>query len=166
MALPVDGDRTPIPVATTDADETAGAFSPDGKWLAIESDVTGTAEICLQRFPSATAKHPVSTGGGISPTWGPGGDEIFYITPNGQLMAVSLEFNPGGGVKPAAARKLFTTRLGSGGASTREYVISPDGKRFLMNTLVEQTGSPITLILNRTPTSSPALTSFQERAPR
>ena len=158
FALPLDGDRTPIPVATTDADETAGAFSPDGTWLAIESELTGTAEIYLQRFPGPSAPVPASTGGGISPTWGPSGKEIFYIAPNGQLMAVSLDFDSGGGVKPAAPRKLFPTRVGSGGASTREYVISPDGKRFLMNTLVEQTGSPITVIL-RASTSSPETAS-------
>jgi eukaryotic-like serine/threonine-protein kinase len=154
-ALPLDGDRTPIPVATTDADEPTGAFSPDGKWLAIESDMSGTAEIYLQRFPGPSVKVPASPGGGISPTWEPGGREIYYITPNGQLMAVSLDFDPGGGVKASPPRKLFTTRVGSGGASTREYMISPDGKRFLMNTLVEQTGSPITLILRPTSTSSP-----------
>ena len=55
LALPLNGDRTPIPVATTDADETEGAFSPDGKWLAIESDVNGPTEIFLQRFPGPSA---------------------------------------------------------------------------------------------------------------
>jgi serine/threonine-protein kinase len=155
LALPLDGDRKPIPVATTAADETAGAFSPDGKWLAIESDLTGTAEIYLQQFPDPSVKVTASTGGGLSPTWGPDGKEIFYITPHGQLMVVSLDFDSGGGVRPAAPRELFQTRVGSGGSSTREYVISRDGRRFLLNTLVEQTGSPINLIFRRSPISSP-----------
>ena len=158
-ALPLDGDRTPIPVATTDADETAGAFSPDGKWLAIESNVNGPTEIFLQRFPGPSGPVLASTGGGLSPMWGPDGKELFYVTPSGRLMAVSLVFPSDGSVKPLAPQELFATRVGSGGASTREYVISTDGKRFLMNTLVEQTGSPIQLILPRSPISSPASAS-------
>jgi len=54
-ALPLEGDRTPIPVARTNADETSGAFSPDGKWIAIESDETGRREIYVQGFPHPSA---------------------------------------------------------------------------------------------------------------
>jgi Tol biopolymer transport system component len=152
-ALPLDGaDRTPIPVARSAADEHSGEFSPDTTWVAIESDETGRREIYLQGFPAAGTKIPLSTSGGTQPRWRPDGKELSYVAPDGQLMAVGLRFgSKGRSVEPTSPVPLFVTRVSSTppGGSRQEYVLSPDGKRFLMNTLVEQANAPITLILRR-----------------
>jgi dipeptidyl aminopeptidase/acylaminoacyl peptidase len=149
-ALSTDGSQKPFPVAQTSADERAGQFSPDGKWVAIESNESGHYDVYVQAFPSPAARTVVSTGGGRQARWGPDGKEVFYIAPDGRLMVVSLRFRPDGQIDPASPVPLFTTRVSSTptGGSVVEYDVSKDGKRFLMNTLVEQAGAPITLVLN------------------
>jgi Tol biopolymer transport system component len=149
-ALPMDGPPTPLPVARTRADEIQGAFSPDGRWVAVVSDETGRTEVYL-RFPAAPARTLISTGGGLQPQWRPDGRELFYVAPDGRLMAVALRLDAtSGSVQPALPVPLFTTHVGSTrtGASRQEYVVTADG-RFLMNTLLEQSGNPITLVLRR-----------------
>ncbi len=153
-ALPMERNGKPFPVAQTSFDERPGEFSPDGKWAAFESNESGRYEIYVQSFPDPGAKTIVSTGGGLQPRWRPDGKELFYVAPDGRLMAVSLRFPPRGQtVEPASPVPLFQTRVGSTrtGGSKQEYDVSPDGQRFLMNTLTEQAGAPITLVLNRMP---------------
>ena len=76
----------------TRADERAGTVSPDGRWLAFESNRSDRFEVYVQRFPSPDAGGilPVSTGGGVQPRWGPGGKELFYVAPDGALMAITV----------------------------------------------------------------------------
>jgi Tol biopolymer transport system component len=150
-ALPMEGARTPVLLVRTNADERTGQFSPDGRWIAFESNESGRYEIYIQPFPNAAAKTIVSTSGGLQPRWGPDGKELFYVAPDARLMAASLRFGPGGTVEPASPLPLFRTRVNSTptGGSGVEYAISNNGRRFIMNTLVEQTGAPISLILNR-----------------
>jgi eukaryotic-like serine/threonine-protein kinase len=151
FAIALDGNQKPIAIAQTPADERTGQFSPDSKWVAFESNESGRYEVYVQQFPSPSAKTLVSTGGGRQARWGPEGRELFYIAPDGRLMAVSLRLRPDGQVEPASPVPLFMTRVSStpSGGSIIEYDVSRDGRRFLMNTFVEQPAGPIALILNR-----------------
>ena len=82
------------------------------------------------------------------------GRELFYVAPDGRLMAVSLRLTSDTQVvEPASPVPLFVTRISSTGTSgfRHEYLLSSDGQRFFMNTFVEQTGSPSTLVLNVAP---------------
>jgi Tol biopolymer transport system component len=147
-AAPVDSGQPPFAITTTPFDERTGQFSPDSAWVALESNESGRFEIYLQAFPKPSAKTIVSKGGGLQPRWSPDGKEIFYIATDGGLMSVALRFSQDGkSVDPAAPVSLFHSRVGSGG-SNPDYAITPDGQRFLMNTFVEQTAQPITMILN------------------
>jgi Tol biopolymer transport system component len=150
-AVPMEGARTPIPVATSGGDERYGQFSPDGKWVAFESNESGRYEVYVQPFPGPAAGTVVSTGGGRQARWSRDGRELFYIAPDARLMVVSLRFRKDGRtVDPASPTALFQTRVSSTvtGGSVVEYDVSKAGT-FLMNTLVvEQTAAPITLILN------------------
>src|SRR5262249_12768931 len=87
--LPVRGSEagTPFPVVQTEANETAGALSPDGRWLAYASDASGRYEIYVQGFPEGGGKRQVSTGGGNFPRWRRDGLELFYYAGDGKLMA-------------------------------------------------------------------------------
>jgi Tol biopolymer transport system component len=149
-AFPMGGSQKPFPVARTSADERTGQFSPDGKWVAFESNESGRYDVYVQSFPSPAVRTIVSTAGGRQARWGPDGKELFYIAPDGRLMAVSVRFRPDGQIDPASPVPLFATRVSSTptGGSVVEYDISRDGRQFLMNTLVEQTGAPITLVLH------------------
>jgi eukaryotic-like serine/threonine-protein kinase len=149
-ALPTAANGKPFPITKTPANEMSSQFSPDGRWIAYESDESGRNEIYVQSFPRPDAKTIVSTGGGLQPRWRPDGRELFYVAPDGKLMAVAIDVANGKTLKPGAPTALFVTRISSTrtGGSRHEYVISNDGQRFLMNTFVEQKDVPITLVLN------------------
>ena len=149
-ALPMSGARKPFPVSQTTHDERLARFSPDGKWVAVESNESGAFEIYVQAFPTSSGKEVASTGGGRQPRWGADSRELFYVAPDGRLMAVAMTAKPDGkGLQPGTAVALFPTKVMAvpNGGSFVEYDVSRDGKRFLMNTLVEH-ASPITLVLH------------------
>jgi Tol biopolymer transport system component len=142
-------ERKPRVLANTPFDEREAQFSPDGRWVAYETNESGRFEIVVQPFPDLSGKWQVSTGGGVQPRWRPDGKELYFIAPDGKLMAVPV--NGSGvvfGVGTAVA--LFPTRLPDGGgpSSRPQYAVSRDG-RFLINTVVGDAPTPpIELILN------------------
>ena len=156
-ALPLVGERTPFPVVQTSFEDVGGQFSPDGRWVAYASNETGRYEVYVRPFPDLGGKWQVSTGGGITPRWRRDGLELFYVAPDNQMMAVSIQVAAEGrALSPGAPVALFPTRLatlntGIGGYSSRaQYAVAPDG-RFLLNVTVEDAAAaPITLVLNWT----------------
>jgi hypothetical protein len=150
MALPLeDGTRNPIRVADTTADEREGQFSPDGRWVAYQSNESGRFEIYVQPFPGPGDKTTISTNGGAQVRWRRDGRELFYIALDDRLMAVRIQFRPDG-LKVGAPTALFPTHVGGAvqGANMYQYVVSSDGQRFLMNTTIEQATPPIIALLN------------------
>jgi hypothetical protein len=129
--------------------ERNGQISPDGNWVAYASDESGTWEIYVTSFPGAVGKWQVSRGGGSEPRWRGDGKEIFYIAPNGVLMAVPVNgettFATG---QPAP---LFQVRGRAPISSTDifTYDVAKDGKRFLVNRYVKpEHVPPLTILLN------------------
>ncbi len=93
--VPMDGVvRAPVPYLVTPALEQQAQFSPDGRFVAYGSDQSGTWEIYVPPFPSASdGKWMVSSGGGVEPRWSRDGKELFYFS--GQtLMAVPVSVRP------------------------------------------------------------------------
>jgi Tol biopolymer transport system component len=152
-ALPMEGERTPRAVAQTPYDERDGQFSPDGKWVAYDSDESGRRAIYVQPFPGSTGKRLVSTGGGSQVRWRQDGRELFYIAPDGYLMAVPM----GDAAGPAGIGipvRLFKARLAPFSVISRQqYAVSRDGQRFLIVAGDDVPAPPITLILNWKPPS-------------
>jgi dipeptidyl aminopeptidase/acylaminoacyl peptidase len=147
-AVATEGDRMPVPVARTPSAERDGQFSPDGRWIAYESDESGAAEIYIQPFPGSGAKVRVSTSGGTQVRWRRDGQELFYIAPDDSLMAVPI-VSVGGTSSVRAPTTLFQTRIApTRSISRQQYVVAPDGERFLIATTDEPPASPITLIIN------------------
>lgn len=140
----------------TDFEEHGGQFSPDGKWIAYVSIKSGRYEVYVRPFAQGAGDEiRISTDGGDQVRWRPDGREVFYIARDGQLVAVPIR--PGSTsetVEAGTPVRLFATRVGgwAGGLPGAQYVVAPDGQRFLMNTL---TGgvvtSPITVIVNWKP---------------
>jgi Tol biopolymer transport system component len=139
----------PFIVVQTKAEEREAEFSPNGKWIAYQSTASGRSEIYVQSFPGVADSIllPVSTNGGAQPRWG-SDSELFYIALDGQLMMVPMR-SAGNEIRPEPPVALFPTRVGGAVHSNdrQQFVVSADGKRFLMNTLTEAS-SPITVILN------------------
>jgi Tol biopolymer transport system component len=143
-ALPLTGGKKPFPVVQTDFEERDAQFSPEAKWIAYQSNDTGRFEVYVQPFPGPGARIPVSTGGGAQVRWRHDGKELFYIAPNGELMAVSFD-----AARIGSPVRLFLAHVGAfQDISLPHYIPSPDGQRFLMDTVVEENAPPITVILN------------------
>jgi len=128
-AVALSGDRKPQPFLHTVANETAPAFSPDGKWLAYESDQTGRNEVFITPFPSGGAQYQVSTTGGERPTWRRDGKEIYYRE-GLNIMAVEVKARSDS-LELSAPLALF--ELAAGNLNGRYFDTSPDG-RLLANT--------------------------------
>jgi Tol biopolymer transport system component len=141
-ALPVDGaDRKPFPVAQTAAGETNGKFSPDGKWVAYQSDETGHDEVFVRPFPGPGPSVRVSTGGGQGAFWRHDGKELFYRTTDDHLMAVSVSASGKGTLDFGLPQSLFKIK-GS-------IVPETDGQRFLwLLPIGNDSQPPITVIVN------------------
>ena len=152
--LPLVGERKPFPVVQTNYDESWSQFSPDGKWIAYQSNESGQYEIYVQPFSGegmVGGKRQISVNGGSFVRWRRDGKELFYIAPDNRLMAVPIRLAPDRpAIESDAPIPLFVTRLGGAWQAPpgREYVVSPDGRRFLMNTALEEPISPISVILN------------------
>jgi hypothetical protein len=106
----------------TPANESEGRVSPDGRTLAYTSNESGRTEVYLSRFPEAVGRAAVSTGGGSRPLWRGDGRELFYVAPDGRLMAAPVA---DGVAAPATA--LFSGALFGG-----LFAPAPDGRRFLV----------------------------------
>src|SRR5262249_14876891 len=127
MALPVTGDdRKPIVIANAPFSEDNGQFSPDGGWVAYQTDESGRNEIVVQSFPNPTIKVHVSTGGGIYPRWRSDGKELFFISLDSKLMAATVRYSAAG-LDFDTPAPLFQTNIITGIPKT-EYAVSADGR--------------------------------------
>ena len=117
------------PLVATEFSERNGELSPDGRWLAYDSNSSGQSEIYVRPFPNVEdGQWLISSGGGTRPLWARDGQELFYLAPGARLMAVGVQTEPG--FVPGNAEVVFEGRY-SGGVLGRTYDISPDGERFL-----------------------------------
>ena len=89
MVVPASGGKG-APLLNGNASESNGQISPDGEWVAYASNETGEWEIYVTTFPGAAGKFQVSRGGGSEPRWRGDGKEMFYLSPSGMLMAVTV----------------------------------------------------------------------------
>jgi eukaryotic-like serine/threonine-protein kinase len=160
------GDRKPWVFLGSSFTERRAEFSPDGKWVAYESDesMRGRGEVYVRSFvvpgegnaASATrgGTWQVSTAGGTYPKWSPDGRELYFINPGGELMAAPIAV-AGASLTPGTPVMLFQMGQGGGPDSPQrpQYDVAPDG-RLLVNTVVDSERErvpPITLVQNWNP---------------
>ena len=150
-ALPVDDPKKAFRVVGGPADERDAQFSPDAKWMAYQSDDSGRPEIYVQRFPGPGGRERVSTAGGTQVRWRPDGKELFYIDSENALTAVPVRLpSSDGPLDIGTPSRLFSANLVQAGLAIarQQYVVSPDGQRFLVNTIEQPPPAQITLLLN------------------
>jgi serine/threonine protein kinase len=127
--LSMEGDRSRKPLLQGKHNEKYPKISPDGRWMAYQSDESGKYEVYVHSFPDVNkGRWQVSTNGGNSPLWSPDGREMFYRSGD-SFMAVDVETEPA--FRPAKPKVLFKGTYFSRNDFTL-WDISPDGKRFLM----------------------------------
>jgi serine/threonine-protein kinase len=135
LGLRLGVDSVPMPlVATANFDESAIAISPDGRWLAYESNETGHTEVYVRPFPTTEAgKWQVSTGGGSAPLWAPSGRELFYVSGAREMVVAAV--TPGPSLQVGERRVLFRLRdelYVVDGQRYTPFDIAPDGRQFIM----------------------------------
>ena len=135
------------PLLATEFSERTGEISPDGRWLAYQSNASGQNEVYVRPFPNVEdGQWLISNGGGTRPLWSRDGRELFYVAPGARLMAVPVETVQ---TEPSFARGNAEELFGGFGgyyarAPGRTYDISPDGERFLM---IKESGSRETSLM-------------------
>jgi len=141
--LPLEGDdRTPQPFVATPVPEAWPAFSPDGRWVAYESNDLGSREIYVRPYPELVPRIKVSTEGGFTPAWNPNGRELFY-TSGGQIWVVPVETEP----EFVAGRPEPLVEPGFLASPWENFFqVSPDGQRFLLVKPKEEEQEPLRLV--------------------
>jgi hypothetical protein len=146
-ALPMQGDRKPIAVAAGKGNDRRGRFSPDGRWIAYESNESGRFEVYVQAFPAGVERWQVSANGGDSAWWRADGRELFFNAPDEQLMAVTVA--PGATFEASPPRALFAI---PGAIANGRFIASLDAERFLLPVTTHHASqSPVTVVVNWAP---------------
>jgi serine/threonine protein kinase len=149
FALTMTGaDRTSIVVANTPAEERMGEFSPDSHWIAYQTSESGQPEIVVRAFPESKGIVRVSTSGGTAPRWRADGKEIYFVAPDGKMMAVRVT-GSGQTITLGAPEPLFPTHIVSQ-VFTYQYAVASDGRFLVLNRQLAD-ATPITLLLNWKP---------------
>jgi len=126
--ITVEDSNTPRLLLHEGWHEKHGVFSPDGRWIAYQSDREDAEEIYVVSYPELVTKK-ISTSGGHNPVWSKDGKELFYRVGN-RMMTVNIETEPE--LKVADPELLFDGRLLATDSWGSNYDVSSDGQRFLM----------------------------------
>jgi Tol biopolymer transport system component len=157
-ALPLIGERKPIRLVRTPGvaeTDTMGQLSPNGRWLAYATNASRLFQVMVQPFAPAfekplAAKWQISIAGGAQPRWRGDGKELYYMAPDGKLMAVEVKATPES-FEHGTPHALFVSRADAPtGAISWSYVPSPDGNRFLIRTPAAASAEPpmLTVVVN------------------
>jgi Tol biopolymer transport system component len=140
--LPLFGDRKPSLFIESPFFDAGSQFSPDGRWLAYNSNESGPSEVYVVPFPGPGRRVRISTAGGDNARWRSDGTEIFFLAGN-TLMAAAVTAN-GSRFDVGAVQRLFEVPMVDG---YWPYDVSRDGQSFLVNTL-EGAVPPLTIVVN------------------
>jgi serine/threonine-protein kinase len=130
MAMPLAKGGAPHPVVQIPYNATGGRLSPDGRWLAYDSDEAGRTDVYLQSFPGPGGKTRISSDGGCCAVWARNGRELFYLSQNG---LVSVQLQTGTEVSIIRRQTLFEAPILRGGVLA-QYDVTPDGQDFVAAT--------------------------------
>jgi len=135
--LPMEGDETsgwkpstPTALINSQANENNPQFSPDGKWLAYVSNVSGPFEVYVRPFPGPGGPWQISSGGGIAPVWSKAKQELLYSTVNQEIMVASYRVE-GGAFQRDPPHLWSKTRFARRG-NQRSLDVHPDGSRLVL----------------------------------
>ncbi len=147
-ALPLEGERKPWLVVPRLANSFSaqGRLSPDGRWLAYASTESGTPEVYVMAFRGGQGKWQVSTNEGTQPKWSRDGKELYFANDISRVLSGVSVKEANGALQFGAPQPLVTT------PATQQFIydVSPDGKRILLNVVMQQVSQSVTVIANFT----------------
>jgi WD40-like Beta Propeller Repeat len=135
------------------AHEVLAQFSPDGRWVAYQTNESGRFEVVVQPFPDAGGKWQVSVAGGVAPRWRADGKELYFLAPDATMMAAPVTA-AGASFAAGTPVALFPLRIRGGGSVATDrppYDVARDGRFLILQPVADATAAPITLILNWPP---------------
>jgi predicted Ser/Thr protein kinase len=141
-------DAAPEAYLRTEWNERDGQFSPDGKWVAYTSNESGRTEVYVQSFPTGRGKWQVSTAGGDKPVWRADGKELYFLCPDGYLMAASATLNPA--FSAGEPRRLFSVTAGYLQLGA-QFAVDAAGETFYVNSLVSSRRDSVIVVVNWRP---------------
>jgi Tol biopolymer transport system component len=154
--VPLGNEDKTYPWLATEHNELQPDFSPDGRWIAYTSDESGRQEVYVREFngePAGSDVQRISIDGGSHPRWRQDGKEIFFLAPDGKVMAAVVTGSSG--LKISLAREMFQTRVRMQDVFM-PYAVAGNGERFLISTPPPGNEfAPITVILNWRPSNTP-----------
>lgn len=146
MAFDASGKAAPFAfVETVNANLDESHFSPDGKWIAYNSDESGTWQVYVAPFPTTGQRWQISSDGGVEPRWRGDGRELFYRTLAGEIVAVDV--TPQLPFEAGVPTVLFRANLISN-PRTDEYAVTADGQRFFLKSIVQGDRPALTVVIN------------------
>ncbi|HEX9800223.1 MAG TPA: protein kinase [Thermoanaerobaculia bacterium] len=148
--LMLDGSRELVPLLTSPATERDGRISPDGRWIAYQSNESGVGQVyvvpsSLDESASLGAKWQISVDGGGFPLWSPDGHEIVYLEPSLNLSRVEVTPDGTGGLRFGTPQAMFGTTLVP---DTPSFDLAPDGQSLILNHFGEAQSRPLRVIEN------------------
>ena len=136
----------PAPLIQGPGQQNRAAFAPDGRWIAYNSDESGLVQIYVRPFPVTGGQFQVSRNGGTQPQWRGDGQEIFFLSLDGSVMAAPVDTTRD--FQVGVPQALFTA-ANVFASARRQYAVTRDGQRFLvLNPERGPTGSALTVVVN------------------
>ena len=143
------GSDDPTPLVKTRFADMGGSVSPDGRFLAYQSNESGRNQVYVQEFPTARSKWQVSSEGGVDPFWRRDGRELYFRAPDLSVMAVPVQAS-GPTFQTGVPQALFRARFAPVTARAR-FRPAADGQRFLVLTRADDVAvQPAIVVLNWT----------------
>ena len=126
---------------TTEWNEGNADISPNGQWIAYQSDESGENRIYVHSFPVITGRRSVSPGTGTDPVWSPDGERLYYRS-GSQFLAVDVTMEPAFQVSvPELLFDVAAYGFNPFGDLFRNWDLHPDGSRFVMTRAAVFAGS-------------------------
>jgi len=144
--LPLSGERKPELLIENGSDIDEARLSPDGRWIAYDSNESGRWETYVASFPGFTQQRQVSSAGGGQALWRKDSKELFYLSLDAKIMAVDVK--AGSTIETGVPHMLFQTKI-SVDPVLDQFCVTPDGQRFLVGEPVPVEEDPaITVVVN------------------
>ncbi len=146
--LPLSGDRQPFAFAESPSVETQPRFSPDGTWVLFSSNESGPLEVYARPVAGAGGRERISLNGGRLGLWSRSGTEVFFLSLDNMITSATVRMDAGK-LHVEAIRPLFRISYRRVRLDAYPYAVSPDGRKFLVNSLLEESVPPaISLLVN------------------
>jgi eukaryotic-like serine/threonine-protein kinase len=136
--VPIDRPADARLFSTAPFNDASPRFSPDGQWVAYESDASGRPEIYVRPFTGGALPARISSDGGTKPRWRRDGSELFFLAPGGRLMSVPMR----AGVAAGPPKLLFQVN------TLVDFEPASDGTKFLAQLQERSLDPPVHLLVN------------------